>query len=456
MAEGEPSKSGRDLTRGRVDRHLLKLTIPMIWGIVAALSISMADAYFIGQLGIEPLAAISFTFPVVFTFTTLAIGLGAGASSVVSRAIGQNDRDQVRRLGTDAIILAIIIVVVFCVAGYLTIDPLFHLLGAEGQVFENIRAYMRIWYLGMPFLVVPMVANNLIRATGDAVVPSVIMSVSSIVNIGLDPLFIFGGYGIPALGVEGAAWASLCARAVAFFFSLAILIWREKLIAFVRPPMTELLASWRRVLSVGIPAAAGNMMNPIGIALVTSFLAGYGAESVAAFGAATRIEAFSAIPLLALSAAIGPIAGQNWGAHQIARVRLALRLAFGFCAVWAIVLGLSAYLGGSWLAHAFASDEGVAEKIASYLLIISTSLAGYGVIVVAAACCNAVGYPLRGVMIFGTRMVVLYVPLSWLASRWFDVTTVFWAMWLTNICAGVVAWIVVFRVMDRHEAALHA
>jgi len=454
LPETTTKKSSRDLTKGPVQRHLVKLTVPMIWGIVAALSISLADAYFLAQLGTDHLAAISFTFPVVFTFTTLAIGLGAGASSVVSRAIGKNDRDEVRRLATDSLILAVMIVVVFCVVGFLTIDPLFRLLGAEGKVFQYIGEYMRVWYLGMPFLVVPMVANNLIRATGDAVVPSVIMCLSAAINVGLDPLFIFGAFGFAGLGVEGAAWASLCARSVAFVFALAILIWREKLIAFVVPPVAELAASWWRVLSVGVPAAAGNMMNPIGVALVTSFLAGYGSESVAAFGAATRIESFAAIPMLALSAAIGPISGQNWGAGKADRIRLALKLAFGFSIVWALVLGLAAFFGGGWLASAFTSDTQVAEQIARYLRIVSTSLMGYGVIVVAAACCNAVGFATRGVMIFGTRMLLLYVPLAWLASLWFDVTVVYWAIWATNLIAGAIALWLVFRVLDRSEAEL--
>lgn len=446
-AATDAKQARRDLTRGPVDRHLFNLTVPMIWGIVAVMSISLADAYFLGQLGTKELAAISFTFPVVFTFSTLAIGLGAGATSVVSRAIGENDRNQVRRLSTDSFILAVIIVAVSCVAGWLTIGPLFHLLGAEGEVFDLVERYMRIWYLGMPFLVVPMVANNLIRATGDAFVPSVIMTVAAVINVVLDPVFIFGGFGFPALGVEGAAWASLTARAISFVFSLTIVIWREKLITFARAPLDELVRSWRRVLGVGIPAALGNMMNPIGVAVVTGILATYGSESVAAFGAATRIEMLAAIPLLALSASIGPIAGQNWGAGSPGRIRRSLRLSFGFAVGWALAMGTGAFFAGPSLAMAFTSDPVVAEQISRYLLIISTSLMGYGVIVVAAACCNAIGHPRWSLAIFGGRMAVLYVPLAWLASLYFGVTAVFWAIWLANILAGLFAGFVVFQVL---------
>ena len=439
----------RDLTQGPIERHLLNLTIPMIWGIVAVLSIGLADAYFLGQLGTKELAAISFTFPVVFTFSTLAIGLGAGATSVVSRAIGEKDRAQVRRLATDSFILAVLIVAASCVVGWLTIEPLFRLLGAEGEVFDLVQRYMQIWYLGMPFLVVPMVANNLIRSTGDAFVPSVIMTVSAVINVGLDPIFIFGGFGVPAMGVEGAAWASLIARAVSFVFSLAIVIWRENLIVFAYAPMAELVASWRRVLGVGIPAALGNMLNPIGVAIVTGVLATYGSESVAAFGAATRIEMFAAIPLLALSASIGPIAGQNWGAGSFDRIQRSLRLSFAFSVVWAAMMGLTAYFAGPSLAAAFTPDPAVAEQIANYLLIISTSLMGYGLIVVSAACCNAIGHPRLSLTIYGGRMAFLYVPLAWLASLYFPVSAVFWAIWIANMLVGFWAAYVVARLLRR-------
>ncbi|MEO0617785.1 MAG: MATE family efflux transporter [Pseudomonadota bacterium] len=448
-ASQEQATDKRDLTEGPVRGHLINLSVPMVWGIVAAMSISLADAYFLGQIGTTELAAISFTFPVVFTFTTLAIGLGAGASSVVSRAIGEGDRSTVRRLATDAMILAVMIVILVCIIGYMTIEPLFVVLGAEGAVLENIIAYMRVWYLGVPFLVVPMVANNLIRATGDSLIPSLIMIASAIVNVGLDPVLIFGLLGFPALGVEGAAWASLIARAITLVLSLWIVIRRESLIAFVIPPLEELAASWRRVLSVGIPAAAGNMMNPIGIALATSFLAGYGAENVAAFGAATRIESFAAIPLLAMSAAIGPIAGQNWGRGKPDRIRDALRLAFAFSVGWALLLCALSWIGGRFVAGLFSDDATVIDGIVTYLRIIAVSIGGYGVIVVAAACCNAVGYSLFGAGIFATRMMVLYVPLTFAAAHFLGVTAMFGAILAANILGGCFAYYVVFRVLGR-------
>ena len=165
----------------------------------------------------------------------------------------------------------------------------------------------------MPFVVIPMVPTNILKANGDALVPSAIMVAVAVINLALDLLLIFGLWGLPRLEVEGAAWASLIARAITAAAPLAFVILRERLIDLALPPAATPWATWRRVLAVGLSAALGSAINPLGIAVVTAVMAGYGTASVAAFGAATRGEAFAAIPTLALSSAPGPMAGRRPG-----------------------------------------------------------------------------------------------------------------------------------------------
>ena len=219
----------RDLTRGPVRGHLVHLGAPMVVGIIAVLSISLVDAWFVGKLGLEPLAALSFTFPVVFSIASVAIGLGAGAASVVSRAIGTGDRHRVQRLATDSLLLSVLVVAALSTLGWFTIEPLFYAMGARDQVLGYIVEYMQIWYLGMPFLVVPMVANSLLRADGDSRIPSLMMIFAAIVNIGLNPIFIFGLGPIPAMGIQGAAVATVIARALSMVLAL-YLVFRHRLV----------------------------------------------------------------------------------------------------------------------------------------------------------------------------------------------------------------------------------
>ena len=421
--------------------HLAALAGPMMLGIVAAMSVALVDAYFVGQLGTAELAAISFTFPVVFAVQSLSIGLGAGTASVVSRAIGEGDRNAVKRLSTDSLVLAVLLVAMVAFVGWLTVEPLFRLLGARAETLPFIVEYMKIWYVGMPFLVIPMVANNIIRANGDATVPSAIMIAASLINAGLDPLLIFGLWGLPELGVAGAAWASVIARAITLLISLAVVVFRERLVDLAVPPMAEMWASWRRILSIGVPAALGNAINPVAITVVTAIVASYSTAAVAGFGVATRIEAFAAIPMLALSAAIGPIAGQNWGRGERARVLSALRQSYAFCALYGVVAAGILYLFGNAITGLFTNDEAAATVSNAYLALVPISFAGYGVVTIAAGGYNALGKPLTGLAYYATRSVLLYVPLAWVASLFLPTWGVFAGIAVSNVVGGaIVAW----------------
>jgi putative MATE family efflux protein len=426
----------QDLTNGDVRGHLWRLGLPMVIGIVAVMSIGLADAWFLGQVGTAELAAISFTFPVTFAIASVAIGLGAGASSVVARAIGTGDQHRVRRLATDSLGLAVLIVLVLSVLGWLTSRSLFAAMGARDEVLDLIVAYMDIWYIGMPFLVVPMVAGSLLRATGDARIPSLTMVLSAVVNVVLDPILIFGVGPVPAMGMEGAAWATLIARAFSMVLALSVLILRERLIVLERAPWQEVRDSWRQVMAIGLPASLANMINPLCLAIITAFLARYGAETVAAFGVAGRIEALAAIPMLALSASIGPITGQNQGAGLPHRIRTALVDSFLFCVLWGLGMALVFWLTAGWFAGLFSDDPAVIDDIVSYLHIVPFTLGGYGIVIVAAAAYNALGLAYRAMGFYLLRSAVFYVPLAWLASLWLDSSAVFMALAAANLLSG--------------------
>lgn len=429
--------NSHDLLNSPVWRALLGLAGPMVFGIVAVLSISVADTFYVSRLGTEPLAALSFTFPVTLTVASFSLGLGAGASSVVSRAVGAGNRDDARRLATDALVLALILVTLISALGFLSARPLFALLGAEGEILDMIVRYMQIWYVSVPFLVVPMVVNAVIRAVGDSFWPSLTMVLAALINIAITPFLIYGWLGLPALDVAGAAWGTLIARVLTMFIPLYILIWREHLMTLARPPLEALMSSWRRVLRVALPASLGSMVNPVGISVVTAIVATFGASTVAAFGVATRLESFFSVPMLALSAAIGPIAGQNWGAADKQRVIRALKLSYAVCAAWAAVLAILFAFTAEFFAGLLASEAAVAEEAATYLRIVPLSLFGYGIVIVAAGAFNALGKSVTGLGYYLLRSAVLYVPLAYAASLFAGSTAVYFGIAAANTLAGI-------------------
>ncbi|NET05734.1 MAG: MATE family efflux transporter [Symploca sp. SIO2B6] len=425
------------LTEGKVGFQLIRLTLPMVWGVFAVIAFNLADTYFVSHLGTNELAAMSFTFPIVMVLGSVSMGLGTGASSVIARAIGEGDRYKVQRLTTSSLTLSLLVVGIFVLIGLASIDPLFKLLGAGFEVLPLIRDYMTIWYLGVICLVVPMVGNSAIRASGNTGVPSIIMTIAAAVNIALDPLLIFGWGIIPPLGLKGAALATVISRATTLITSLMVLHFRERMILWSLPKLREVWGCWKTVLHVGLPAAGTNMITPISIGFITSLMASYGSEAVAGFGIASRVESFALIAVMALSASIGPFVGQNWGAKKYGRVNRALRYSFLFCLVWGILMALILSLAGSELASIFNSNPEVVAITAKYLMIVPISYAASGFILVSSSTFNALGTPLPSVVMTLTRMFFLYIPMAYLGSWLFKVNGVFAAASLSSLAVGI-------------------
>ena len=429
------------LTAGKISNQLIKLTLPMVWGIFALVAFNLADTYYVGQLGTEQLAAMSFTFPVVMTLGSLAMGLGIGASSIIARAVGQGDHSRVQRFTTNSLTLGIVAVALLSSIGLLTIDPLFKALGAGSEVLPYVRQYMQIWYFGMVFLVIPMVGNSAIRASGDTLTPSLIMTCSAGVNILLDPLLIFGMWGLPELGLVGAAVATVISRAITLIASLVILKFKENMLSSHFPDLEETLWCWRDILHVGLPAAGTNMITPISIGIVTSMLAVHGSVAVAGFGVASRVESFAMIVLMALAASISPFVGQNWGAEKYGRVAKALQQSYLFCLGWGVLMAILLLAGASLIVPLFNNNQEVIAIASTYLWIVPISYGTAGIIQIANSAFNALGRPIPAVIITVLRMFVLYIPLAYLGSRWLGATGIFIAATVSNVIVGVGAYL---------------
>lgn len=428
------------LTTGAVGRHLVDMTVPVLFGIFTMMMQGFVDAYFIGRVGDRELAALSFAFPVLMIVTSVAIGLGAGTSSVVARAIGAHNHRRARRLATDSLILSFGITAVICAAGYLTIEPLFRLLGAPEDMLPLIGGYIRILYAGVPFVVVGMVGMSSMRATGDTRLPSMLMVIAAVANIALDPILIFGAGPIPAMGLNGAAMAALLARAAIFVGTLYLMRMRLDMLTFNKPDPGELRKSWADILHVGIPAAATNAIIPIVTGVITAMLARYGTEAVAGFGVASRVESLTLVMFYAMSAVIGPFVGQNVAAGKADRIFLALRLCAIFCLGTGLIIAVLMAVLGDWIPLLFSENPNVTGVATQFLYIVPISYGAYGVVMIMNASFNGMGKPMPAVHISLARMVIIYLPLAFVANRYFGINGIFAAYAVANIITGIIAY----------------
>lgn len=450
------NKSAR-LVQGNVARTLIMLTLPMILAMIGMLSFNLIDTYFVGQLGTNQLAAISFTFPITYIVTALSLGIGTGASAVVSKAIGANNQRKATRVSSDSLMLGLIIVGIFLIIGMLTIDPLFRALGAEGQVLELVKDYMYIWYPGMIFVVVPMVGNALIRATGDTKTPSAVMMLAVVVNLILDPILIFGWGFVPSYGIEGAALATVISRAITLVFSLWILYKREKIVSFEIPKLKEAWQSWKSVLYIGLPSAGTSLIVPVGASVVISIVAVYGSEAVAGFGVASRVEALSLTVIMALGSVLGPFIGQNLGAKKFDRVIKGINLSYMFGIVWSIAVAIFLVIFGEPIGAIFNEDPTVISVINDYLWIVPFTFGFQSIIMLTVVAFNVLHKPFYGGAIAVFRMLILYVPLAYLGSYLFGLWGIFGAASISNLAAGILSYIwlknYIYNEKDKIEAA---
>jgi putative MATE family efflux protein len=429
------------LTQGPVGRHLVDMTVPVIFGVFMMMLQGFVDAWFIGQVGVRELAALSFGFPILMIVTSVAIGLGAGTSSVVARAIGKHDHRRARRLATDSLILSFVITGAICVLGILTIGPLFRLLGAPDDMIPLISGYMTILYIGVPFVVVGMVGMSSMRATGDTRLPSMLMVIASVLNMILDPILIFGVGPVPAMGLNGAAMAALLARASIFVGTFYFMRYRLDMLTFNKPDPGELRKSWRDILHVGLPAAGTNVIIPIATAIITAMLASYGPEAVAGFGVASRIEAVTLVIFYAMSAIIGPFVGQNVSAGMADRINEALKLCLLFCLAAGLVIAVILAALSGVLPNLFSENDEVTRVARLFLWIAPISYGAYGVVMVMCASFNGIGSPMPAVVISVARMGVIYVPIALLLNPWFGVAGIFAAYAIANIVTGAVSYV---------------
>lgn len=441
-----------DLLEEDIGVTLKRMTIPMILGMVMMMSFGLIDTFFVSLLGTEPLAAISFTFPVTFTVISLNIGLGIGTSAIIGKLQGSKQITKSQHYASGSLMLSVLLVGALAVIGLFTIEPVFELLNATDNLMPYISDYMGLWYLSSIFLAMPMVGNSVLRACGDTRTPSIVMAAGGGLNALLDPIFIFGVGPIPAMGIKGAALATFIAWIVGALWILYILAVRRKLMLPRLLTLTELRDSSREILKIGLPAAGANMLTPIAGGVMTAVVASYGAEAVAAWGVGNRMESIASIVVLALSMTLPPFISQNVGAGQIERVKKAYSLTLKFVLVWQFIIFLAMWGLSSWIAVVFANEVEVSVLIQLFLMIVPLGYGMQGIIILTNSSLNAMHRPMTALLLSVIRLFVFFVPISIAGSFLFELKGLFAGTVIANIAMACVSFIVFKRAVADFEA----
>lgn len=430
-----------------IPQVLRQMTLPMTVGMIAILLFNLVDTFFISLLGTQALAAVSYTFPVTFAVNCITMGIGVGLSTCIGRLLGQGETKQAARLTSHGLLLAVALVVSASLIGFLTIEPLFRLLGAQTELLPLIKQYMQIWYLTIPLLVIPMAGNSAIRATGDTKTPAKIMLLAGIINGVLDPLLIFGYGPFPELGIQGAAIASACSWLGALIGSLYILARRDKLLA--RANLKMLNSDWRQILTIATPAALSSAMNPLCGAVLMIMLSQHGTAAVAAYGAAQRIESILILVLMSLTSALTPFMAQNLGADNPQRSFEGLFVGLRFAVVFQFLIFIMMVPLSIPLAALFSQEQSVRDLLWYYLLIVPISYGFQGIVMMLVSALNALHLPLKAFQWSVMRLFIFTLPAAWLGAYWYGVIGLFIGIALGNMLGGLLGYLYALRLRKQ-------
>ena len=423
-------------TTGPIGKTMLMTAFSMLAGTLAMSGYNIADTYFVGQLGKIPLAAMGFTFPVIMLIGCVFRGLGVGVMTNAAQALGSGNNAKAGKLITSGLLLIFLVSLFFAVAGILCIESTFALFGANAEVMPDIRAYMTTWYLGCCTASLGMAGNDLLIAAGDSKIASFMMMCGMVLNVIFDPLFIMGFGPIPAMGIKGAAIATVLSQLVSALVVLLILGRRHGLIRIAPMPLTILRTTWAVIIRYAVPSTIGMLMMPLGSAVVTKITAYFGNTAVAASAAAGRLEMIAFIFPMALGIALLPMIGQNYGAWLYSRINQCRRFAMRFAFFFLLGMGVIYMLWAPSLVGFFSPDPEVQRIMVLYMRIIPI---GFGMIEIhryATLFLTGCAQPSVAAWLNAFRILGLMIPFSLLALWLNSLPMLFAARMLADVLAG--------------------
>lgn len=425
-------------------RQLFHMTWPMCFGVVALLGFQLVDSAFVARLGVEPLAALGFTVPVMQLVIGVQVGIGIATTAVIARVLGWGDTARARRVGGLVVLTGSLVMLTLVLGLWLVRRPLTTAMGAEESLLPLIDAYWVPWLISAWLGAVLYFGYSLCRAHGDTRLPGLFMVLTSVINLVLDPLFIFSlGWGLP-----GAAIATIVAFG-AGAIGVYIVLWRRRWLALdlaSLPPGPSL----RWLASIAGPAMVSQLLPPAAAILATALVARYGSDAVAAWGLGSRLEFFSIVVVLALTMALPPMVARLVGEGDMARIRVLVRIAVVFVIAWQLAIAAVWLIGHDLFAALLAGEPAVRDHLADYLVRVPLSYGGLGVCMLMVSTCNALGWPLRALVTSLARLFVFFLPALWVGAQWGGLTGLFNGALAGNLAAGAGAWLLYSRAMYRY------
>ena len=426
-----------DLLKENTSKALLSMSIPISIGMLSTFLFQIVDTYFIGQIGTEALTALSFASTIYFLLVGLFIGFSVGVSIIVGNAAGKKDHAKIHKTIWIAMVISFLLITSIVALIIYFINPIFSLLGAESNILPYIKDYLIPLLLGLPLLTWGILCGGILRATGNVTKPEIIMAIAGVINIFLDYVLIYGKWGIPAMGIKGAAYATI--GSWGFIISgMLLLLLRNKLLQLKINSSFTIRSIIREIFKLGTPTIVTQIVGPLTLMYLTYLLAQQSSMAVAAFGVTGRIEMVVLIGILGVSTAITPFIAQNSGANQFGRTEEAIVFGGKASTYLGLLVAILLFVFIQPIASLFSENSEVIDYTMHYFYIIGGSYIFYGLYIITTSIFNGLQLPLNSLKITLIRSILFTIPFTFIGSLW-GVYGIFVGLSLSNIAAGLYA-----------------
>ncbi len=428
----------KDLTTGNITKQLWSLAWPMMLSMFFYTLYGIVDTFWVSKLSTEAIAAVSISQITLFIMIALSMGISVGSSVMMSMSIGRKDKPEAERLLGQSFVLATISGIVFTIISLVFKHQLLHASGATGLIYEPALNYFSISAAGSTLFFYLMTIMFAFNSEGDTFTLTKMFAVSTLVNVILDPILIFGKFGFPALGVAGAAYATLVSQVVFIILGIAILSGKKRSIRFSFRNLSIRWQSVKQILKIGIPASLTQVINPLGMsALIFITSAAFLEAGAIAFSLVFRVEFFAFLPAAGFGFASMAMIGQSRGAGNMERARAVFKKALQLGFLSASAFGILAMLFGQYIIGIFTEDAQVMRYALLYLWIVGGSYGFMAAAMIESSVFQSMGRSWPGFWIAITRFVVVSIPLSYLFAVVLHLPI--WSIWIAIALSNVVA-----------------
>ena len=441
----------RNLTEGALAGHLRQMAVPAALGVVFTTLYNIVDTYYAGWISTDAQAGLTVSFSAFMMMMAVGMGLNMGAGALIGAALGERNTEKARALSAGAIGAAVILALVLMMAGLLWGDGLLRLMQVGDEVFATASSYLFVMFFGLPAFMVGFTANGVLTAQGDTETNKRAQMVASIVNIGLNPLLIYGALGLPGLGFHGIAVSTILIQFGVAIWLVTKALKTKAMRGVSLDQFAPDLALTSQLIRQSAPASLNMMVLMVGGLLIQSHLQPFGAATVAGYGIAFRVEQLILLPILAISIATMPMVAQNFGAGDYDRVRQSLTLASSFALGLSLIGAVFLALGGEAMTRIFTDDPAAVASGAAYLQIAALMMPAYSLMFIINSYFQGVKRPVWSLAIGIYRQFfgIAFFPALFVAYTDWGLTAVWSGLFVAVWSGFAVAFALVFLISRR-------